>query len=51
MEEKAVSLNSSLLDEFLPSSEIDMEDILNCQGPPNFDWISTGDPDQGYVKV
>ena len=44
MEEKMVSLNSSLLDAFLPSPEIDMEDVLNCQDPPNFNWISTKDP-------
>ena len=37
MEEKVVYPNSSLLDEFFPSAEIDMEDILNCQDPPDFD--------------
>ena len=51
MEEKAVSPNSSLLDEFSPSFEIDIEDIQNCQNPPTVNWISTEDPDQGYVKM
>ena len=51
MEEKVLSLDSSLLDEFLPSPEIDMEDFLNCQDPPDFDWFSIGDPNQRYVKV
>ena len=37
IEEKAVSPNSSLLDEFSPFSKIDMEDILNCENPPGFD--------------
>jgi len=37
MEEKTVSPNSSLLGEFPPSPGIDMEDILNCQDPPDFD--------------
>jgi len=51
MEKKVVSLNSSLVDAFLLSYEIDMEDVLNCQDPPDFDWISIKDPDQGYAKV
>ena len=51
MEEKIVSPNSSLLDAFLLSSEINIEDISNCQDPPNFDWISTEDPNYRYVKV
>ena len=46
-----VSLNSSLLDEFLLSPEIDLEDVLNCEYPLDFDWISHDDPDQRYVKV
>jgi len=33
MEKKVVSPNSSLLDELPPSSEIDMEDILNYEDP------------------
>jgi len=41
IEEKVISTNSSLLNEFLPSPEIDMEDILNCEDPPNFNWIFT----------
>jgi len=51
MEGQVVSPNSSLLDEFSPSLEINMEDILNCQDPPGFDWISTKDLDRGYAKV
>jgi len=51
MDEKAISPNSFLFDEFSPSPNIDKKDILNCQYPPNFDWISAEDPDQGYVKV
>ena len=35
-EQKAVSPNYSLLDEFPPSPDIDMEDILNCQDAPDF---------------
>jgi len=50
-EEKVVSPNSYLLDEFSPSSEIDLEGILNYQDPPDFDWISIEDFDQRYVKV
>ena len=49
MKEKVVSPNSSLLDEFPPSPEIEMEDVLDCDNPPNFDWISTKDPNQKYV--
>jgi len=49
--EKVVSPNSSLLDEFLPSPEIDMEDVLSCEDPPDFDWISYENPDQRYFKV
>jgi len=51
MEEKIVSPNSFLLDAFLLSSEINIEDISNCQDPPNFDWISSEDPNQGYVTM
>ena len=39
MKEKVVSPNSSTLDEFPPSPEIDMEDLLNCEDPPNSNWI------------
>jgi len=28
-----------------------MEDILNFEDPFDFDWISSEDPDQRYVKV
>ena len=45
-----VSPNSSLLDEFFPFLKIDMEDFLNCKDPPNFDWISTEDPDKCMLR-
>ena len=51
MKEKVVSPNSYLLDDFSPSPEIYMEDVLNCEDPPDFDWISHEDPNQTYVKV
>jgi len=44
VQEKVISPNSSLLNAFPPSTEISMEDVLNCQDPPNFNWISTKDP-------
>jgi len=37
IKEKVVSSNSSLLDGFPPSPEIDMEDVLNFEDPPDFD--------------
>jgi len=49
--EDVVSPSSYLLDALPFSSEIDMENVLNCDDPPNFDWISYKDPDQRYVKV
>ena len=51
MEEKVICPNSSLLDKFPPSPEIDMEGILNCEAPPDFHWSSIEDPNQRYVKV
>ena len=45
MKEKEVSSNSSVLNEFPPSPEIDMKDVLKCKDPPNLDWISHEDPD------
>jgi len=51
MKEKGVSPKSSLLDEFPPSPKIDMKDVLNCEDPPDFDWISHQNPTQRYVKV
>ena len=33
------------------SFEIEMEYYCDCPDPSDFDWISTRDPDQGYVKV
>ena len=50
-EDKVDSPNSSLLDEFPPSSEIDTEHVLTCEDPPDFDWISIENPYQRYVKV
>ena len=47
MDERVVSPNSSQSDAFLLSLEIDMEDGLDYQDPPDFDWISTEDLDQG----
>ena len=35
---------------FPPSSEIDTDDILNCEDSLDFHWISTKEPDQRYVK-
>ena len=49
--EDMVSPHSSILDVLPPSPEIDMEDILNYEDPPDSKWISPEDPDQGYVKV
>ena len=37
IEEKVVSPNSFLLNAFPPSPAIGMEDVLNCQDPPDFD--------------
>jgi len=51
MDEKVFSPHSSLSDALSLSPEIDMMDVYNCQNPPDFDWISTEDPDQGYVIV
>jgi len=49
--EDMVSLKFSILDALPISPEIDMEDVWNCEDPPNSNWISYEDPDQGYVKV
>jgi len=51
MDEIVVSPNSSQSDAFPLSPEIYMEDVLNCQDSPEFDWISTKDLDQGYIKI
>jgi len=40
-----VSPSSSLFDSLPLSPEIDMEDILNYEDPPDSDWISHKDPD------
>ena len=50
MVEKVVSPNYSLLDPFPLSSKINREDVLHSQDSPDSDWISTGDPDEGYVR-
>jgi len=50
MKEDVVS-PSSLLDALLISPEIDMEDVLNYEDPPDSDWISYKNPSQRYVKV
>ena len=46
-----VSPHSSVLDALPLSLEIDMEDVQNCENPPDSEWISYENPDQGYVKV
>ena len=51
MNERVVSPNSSQSDAFALFPEIDMEDGLDCQDPSDFDWMSTEDPNQGYMKV
>jgi len=28
-----------------------MEDVWNCEDPPDSEWISYEDPDQGYVGM
>ena len=35
--EKVVSPNSSLLGDFSPSPEVDMENVLNCEDPLDLD--------------
>jgi len=49
--EDVVFPSSSLLDALVLSLEIDIEDVFNCDDPPDSDWISYKDPDQRYVKV
>jgi len=51
MKEKVASPNSSPLDEFPPSAEINIENVLNCEDPLDFNWISHEDLDQRYVKM
>ena len=51
LKEDVVSPSSSLLDALPLSPEIDMEDVLNCEDLPDFDWISYEDPDRKYVNV
>jgi len=46
-----VSPYSSILNALPLFSEIDMEDVWNCEDPPDSDWISYEDLDQGYAKV
>ena len=40
-QEDVISPSSFLLNALPLSFEIDIEDVLNCEDPPNFDWIST----------
>ena len=49
--EDMVSPHSSTLDALPLSPEIDMEDVWNCEDPPDSDWIFYEDPHQAYVKV
>jgi len=49
--EDAVSPHSSILDALPLSPEIDMEDVLNDEDPPDSKWISYKDPDHGYVRM
>jgi len=49
--EEVISPNSCLLDALPLSPETNMENVLNCDDPPNFEWISYKDSDQRYVKV
>ena len=51
IDKRVVYPNSSQSNAFPPSPEFNMEDILNWQDTPDFDWISIEDPDQGYVKM
>jgi len=43
--EDMVSPHSYILDALPVAPEIDMEDVQNCEDPPDFDWISYEDPD------
>ena len=47
----AVSPHSSLLDLLPLSPEYDIEYVLNNKDPPDSEWISYEDHDQGYVEV
>jgi len=51
MDEQINSPNSFPSDVLPLAPEIKMEDGWSCPDPCDFDWISTEDPDQGYVKV
>ena len=46
-----VSPNSSILDALPLSSNIDMEDVWNCEDHSDSEWISHKDPNQGYIKL
>jgi len=39
------------LDALPLSPEYNIEDVLNNEDPPDSEWISYEDSDQGYVKV
>ena len=49
--EDAVSSHSSILNALPLSPDYDMEDVLYDEDPPDSEWISYEDPDQGYVRV
>ena len=49
--EDVVSPHSSILDALPLSPEINMKVVRNCEDPPDSEWISYEDPNQGYVKV
>ena len=51
MGKKIVSPNFFQSDVLPLSPEIEKEDEWSCLSPSDSDWISTGDPDQGYIKV
>ena len=51
MDEKIISPNSFLSDVLPISPEIETKDDWSYLGPSDSNWISTKDPDQGYVKV
>lgn len=49
--EAAISPDSSILDALPFPPEIDIEDVLNDEDPPDSERISYEDPNQGNVKV
>ena len=49
--EDTASSHSSILDALPLFPEYDMEDVLYDEDPPDSEWISYEDPDQGYLRV